>query len=571
MGLFDANVSTLVKLRYELEKVRVRAFVRSRRRGRQATILAATLITASAPGLAGAAPAVADTAPAAGVPATVSADPLPTWQMNGVVWSEVTVGNTVYATGDFSRARPPGTPMGSKKGVVRWNLLAFNITTGNLITSFNHALNAQGLRIVASPNGKRIYVGGDFTAVDGKTRDHIAAFDTATGKLDTAFHPAVSSVVRGIAATNSKVYFGGNFFSVNGHARTRLAAAQASNGALLSWAPTADDDEVFALLMSPDQSRVIIGGRFQKLNGARHIGIGAVDPVTGGSVRWDSTPIPARLGQFMDFSYVTDLVTDGKTVYGAADGEGGHWFDGRFAASPDTGALVWLDNCYGATYGIYPTGKVLYSVSHAHDCSSLGTFPQTVPTTWHRGLAETTYKTGTDKSAPGSQSSYAHQPIPTQLHWYPTIQFGTFTGQDQGAWSITGNGKYIALGGEFPTVNGRAQQGLVRFAVKASAPNKVGPVSSTSLRPSAIRITGGTVRVSWKTTWDEDNANLTYKVLRDGKVIATVHRVSQFWSLPSLSFTDKGLKAGSKHTYRIQVTDPLGNSTSSAVTPAIKA
>ena len=42
-------------------------------------------------------------------------------------------------------------------------------------------------------------------------------------------------------------------------------------------------------------------------------------------------------------------------------------------------------------------------------------------------------------------------------------------------WSVTGNAEYVVYGGEFPTVNGIAQQGLVRFAVKTIAPNKVGP------------------------------------------------------------------------------------------------
>ncbi|MEV4257270.1 hypothetical protein AB0J52_29285, partial [Spirillospora sp. NPDC049652] len=49
--------------------------------------------------------AAADTAPASGTPATMSADPLPTWQVDGVVWSMATVGDTVYATGNFSKAR----------------------------------------------------------------------------------------------------------------------------------------------------------------------------------------------------------------------------------------------------------------------------------------------------------------------------------------------------------------------------------------------------------------------------------------------------------------------------------
>ena len=55
-------------------------------------------------------PAGADTAPTGGLPTTVSADPLPTVQVNGVVWSQVVVGNTVYATGNFSKAGRPVSP-----------------------------------------------------------------------------------------------------------------------------------------------------------------------------------------------------------------------------------------------------------------------------------------------------------------------------------------------------------------------------------------------------------------------------------------------------------------------------
>ena len=52
---------------------------------------------------------------------------------------------------------------------------------------------------------------------------------------------------------------------------------------------------------------------------------------------------------------------------------------------------------------------------------------------------------------------------------------GTATGQAQAGWSVTGNGRYVVYGGEFPTVNGVAQQGLVRDALPSIAPNRVGP------------------------------------------------------------------------------------------------
>jgi trimeric autotransporter adhesin len=60
------------------------------------------------------APAVADSAPQVpGVPTTVSADSLPTVQVDGVVWDQAIVGDTVYASRAASprpdqRGQPPG-------------------------------------------------------------------------------------------------------------------------------------------------------------------------------------------------------------------------------------------------------------------------------------------------------------------------------------------------------------------------------------------------------------------------------------------------------------------------------
>jgi hypothetical protein len=491
---------------------------------------------------AGAGPAAART------PSTVTADALPTWQINGVVWDTVTVGDTVYATGNFTKARPPGTASGDPAEVDRKNLLAFNLTTG-VVTSFAHTLNKPGRRIVASPDGTRIYVGGEFTTVDGKRRS-VAAFDVATGDLVSRFAPVTHGRVLAVAATASTVYLGGEFVTVNTVKRTRLAAVSARTGALTRWKPTADY-AVHALLVS--DSRVIAGGRFQKLNGKAKVGVGALSAATGTSATWTSRPIPSRRGG--NYSMVTDLVLSAGVVYGTADGEGHHWFDGRFAAKASNGALVWLDNCYGATYSAFVSGSVLYTVGHAHDCSSLGAFGETRPYTYHRALAETTGANRHDRTPGAVGAHYSHPPTPSLLNWFPTLNAGTFTGQLQAAWAVTGNRSYVALAGEFTTVNGQAQQGLTRFAVRSIAPDATGPASSSTLTPSLTSTSAG-VKVTWTRTWDRDDANLTYTVLRDGDAIATITTRSVFWSLTSLSYTDPDALSG---TYRIRVSDPSGN------------
>jgi PKD domain-containing protein/concanavalin A-like lectin/glucanase superfamily protein len=548
-------------------EVRVKAVQPRRffRRVRGAVLAVTVLAAYGISGGVGAGQVQADTDPPAGTPATVSSDALPTWQVNGVVWSMVTVGTTVYAVGNFTKARPPGVAEGGAGEATRNNILAFNITTGNLITSFDHSLNGQAFEVVAAPDGSRIYVGGEFTSVDGQVRNRLAAFNTATGALDAGFNPSISGPVRGIAPTATTVYFGGNFFGVNGSPRTRLAAVHASNGDNIStWVPTADDDEVMTMAMAPSGTRVIVGGRFQTLNGTPRRGVGALDATTGALATWNSNPTPVRTET--NWSYPTDFHVAGGVLYSADEGQGWHWFDGRWAANPENGDLIWLNNCYGASYGVFATGQVLYSVSHAHDCTSIGTFPERTPQWFARAMGETIYPVNTDFGGPSNNSEYTRQPVPGPLHWYPNVALGEFTGQFQGAWAVTGNSEYVALGGEFPRVNGVAQQGLTRFAVKSIATNKSGPIADELGTPAATALPTGYLRVAWKSTWDRDNETLTYEVLRDGGTtpVGTVRAPSYFWDMPNLGFVDKTATPGVPHTYRIRAKDPAGNTVTSA-------
>ncbi len=537
---------------------------------RKRLVAASTALTLSVAGLVGyaamAPSAIADTAPpVAGTPTTVSADALPTVQINGVVWSQATVGSTVYATGSFTTARPAGAAAG-KSTTTRKYLLAYNITTGALITSFAHSLNAQGEVAATSPDGSVLYIGGDFTSVDGKSHARIAAFNTATGALLSTFSPTLNARVKAIYATGSTVYVGGSFTSANGVSRSRLAAFNASNGALLSWAPVVADESVAALVMSPSGQTLDVGGSFTKVGGKANRGLAAINPTTGAVKTF------AANTKILDGGVnggITSLRTDGTYVIGTGFAFGSGNFEGAFAANGDTGAIVWLEDCHGDSYDSFTQANVTYVVSHEHYCGNIqGGFPDNTTDTWHRATAFTDYKTGTvAHNASHTATHYTDwygQPSPTLLDWFPTLVAGTYTGQGQAAWSATGNSSYVALGGEFPTVNGVGQQGLVRFAVKAVAPNKVGPKGLASLNPTGTSPAKGQAQIKWQATWDEDNQALTYQVVRDGNTASPVKVqtvLSNFWTRPTIVFTDTGLVTGSTHTYRIYVSDPLGNRT----------
>lgn len=261
----------------------------SRGKGARPIVMALAAFALVISGAVLAAPALADSAPInpndPKTPVTVTADSLPTAQHDGVAWQAVTLGNTVYVAGSFSNARPYGAAPGTQL-VSRRNLMAFDLTSGLLKSNFAPVLNGQALSIAASPDGSRIYVGGDFTTVNGVQRNRIAAFDPSNGSLISSFAPKVAASVRAIVASNSTVWFGGTFNAVGSVARNRLAAVSASNGALLPWAPNADGGRVNALALSPTADRVVVGGAFTTLNGLNRpgYGLGMVNSATGATL-----------------------------------------------------------------------------------------------------------------------------------------------------------------------------------------------------------------------------------------------------------------------------------------------
>ncbi len=528
------------------------------------TTSALTIVGLAVVGVGTALPASADT-PSTVSPvvqrsaSNVTADALPTVQLdNGVVWSETTVGNTVYAGGQFSNVRPAGAAAGTNL-TARGNLLAFDITTGNLVTSFAPNLNGMVKVVAASPDGKTLYVGGSFTTANGATRNKVVAYNTVTGAVVGTFAPSVNLTVNSIVATATTVYLGGDFTQVNGQNRSHLAAVNASDGSLTAWAPTADAT-VQTMVLSPDGTRLIVGGAFQNLNGAPAYGLGSLDPTSAVLYPFAANQVVRDAGAN---AQILSLTTDGTYVYSSAYvyGSSGN-FEGVLSADPDTGAIHWLADCHGDTYATFGVNNIVYVVSHQHFCSNIGGFPDTNPRNiWHRTTAFTQAATGTvQPNSEGGYSDFSGNPSPSLIDWMPDLAAGTYTQTDQAAWAMTGNSKYLVEGGEFPSVNGTAQYGLVRFATPAVTTDQQGPMLyGSAITPIVIARSSTSARITWPSNWDRDDLNLTYTIRRSDKGSTPIYSVvapSESWNLPTQGFTDTGLTPGATYSYTVRATDP---------------
>ncbi|MGQ4484915.1 LamG-like jellyroll fold domain-containing protein [Streptomyces sp. SAS_281] len=507
-----------------------------RRRGRTRAAAAALGLLAGAlsAAAAGSPPAAALTAPI-----SITADDLSTWQTNGIVWSmAASEDGVVYAGGTFSTVRPPGAAAGTSEQPAV-NFAAFDTSTGaptGCSLSFTLSSGTATVRALAlSPDGETLYAGGQFGAVNGVGVSNIAAIDTATCTPRQNFKVAVSATVRALSVTDDTVYLGGDFKSVAGQSRNFFAAVT-TGAALKPW--TANADEVGrAVEVAPDGQHVVLGGDFFTVNGTTSHALAVVDAATGALDK--SYP-----GFIPNTSTVQDLTSDSKQFYTANEGTGGGVFDGRIALDLTTFNQVWRDTCLGATQALLVHDGVLYSGSHAHDCASMGEFPD----------------------QPRKHLLAQSVDDPKLLPWFPDTNdgIGEPVGPRVMAQTDKGGHHYLWVGGEFTTVNSKAQQGLTRFAD--------GPDTGAPWVPnvSVSTVAPGKVDVNWQTSFDTDDGVLTYRIYKDGAStpVRTTTGYSVFWDRPQLRWTDTDVAPGETHTYRISASD--GTNTS-AKSPAVSA
>ncbi|MCW2848944.1 MAG: Fibronectin type domain protein [Marmoricola sp.] len=462
-----------------------------------------------------------------------------TWQTDGIVWAVGQSQGKVIAGGTFTQLRPPE---GGTATPVAVNGLAILDAESGAPDSCQLSLGSATSTVRAittSEDGKTVYIGGEFGSVAGVGVSRVAAIDVATCKVTAFRTPQFSSTVRALAVKGTTLYVGGDFKTVGTSQRLRFAAVSTATGALLPW--VADADNVGkAIAVSPDGTKVAIGGNFANVNGTYSHSIAVVDGVSGANLRTYPTG-------FIPATSTTQAIisgTDGR-FYVGNEGTGGGVFDGRFAVSWDTLDQVWRDTCLGATQALALYKGTLYSGSHAHDCSSIDGFQDGKRNYLNAETADGGKLLGW---GPQANDGIGEGIGPRAL----VVATGRTTGKD-----------YLWVGGEFTKINGVLQQGLTRFGTDDT-------VTPPVVAPAAEATSDGTIQVKWRTVVDSDDSEITYSVFRSGTVapVWTGVASSVWWRRPQVTFVDTNVTPGTTYSYRVQASDGTNTNAKSALASA---
>ena len=124
------------------------------------------------------------------------------------VYAIAKVGQWIVLGGDFSKV----SPAGSDEKLTRHNILAFNAKTGAVSTAFAPNIDGPVKALAPAPSGEAVFVGGEFTNVNGHFSRSLAKLKLSTGKAVAGFHvPTINGQVRDIEVSHGRLYVSGDF------------------------------------------------------------------------------------------------------------------------------------------------------------------------------------------------------------------------------------------------------------------------------------------------------------------------------------------------------------------------
>ncbi|MDP2587304.1 MAG: cell wall-binding repeat-containing protein [bacterium] len=308
-------------------------------------------------------------------------------------------------------------------GVARTNL-AHILSNGSVDAGWDATTNdtVQDLARI----GTTLYVGGDFTSLDGATRNRIGALDSS-GNL-TSWDPDADDTVYALDTTATTVYAAGGFTTIGGASRTGIAEVSAATGTASAWDPCGACGAA-SFDVQGEGSTVYIGGGFSSMGGSVRNSVAEVDATTGLATAWDPDVTGGLSGE------VYTVFVDGSTIYLGGDftDVGGSTRNNAAAVNDTTGAATsWDPDFDDIVQRLTVSGSTVYVI---------GLFDYSGSTRRHRAAAFTTAGALTG--------------------WNPTPS-GSMD-------DIEVIGSEVYLSGTFRSVNGVVREGLVELDANGEA------------------------------------------------------------------------------------------------------
>jgi hypothetical protein len=341
-----------------------------------------------------------------GNPVLYSTSALDSWGQDGIVYAVKIVGDTVLAVGDFANAvhHTVTSP--------RANVMAVRRSTGALLP---FVANTNGIVYAVASDGASVYLGGDFTAVNGAAHARLAKVDLATGAVDPSFNASTGGAVRDLLLVGNRLYAVGEFQSMNGTRRDSGAVVDKLTGALDPSFDPGADGRINTVAINRTGTKLYLGGVFLHLGATARSYVSEVDPTTGKV----QGPAFASVGDLIRDLTVKD---DGTTVYGG----GGGGFNSAAAWDATTGKRIWAVRADGDTQAIASSNGYVYMGFHDGFQGN-------------KTLRLLALDPGTGAVSPS---------------------FMPISGSYPGVVALEADGRYLVAGGLFPRMGGTAVRGL---------------------------------------------------------------------------------------------------------------
>jgi len=457
------------------------------------------------------------------------------------------IGNTIYVGGKFQEARPNS----NGSAVDQPFLAAFDADSGDFVSGFRPDVGGAVYALQSSPDGSRLFVGGEFTSIDGDTESKgLAALNPTTGAVDKTWRAKVTTstgargLVNSLTVSGDQLYVGGRFDRIGGgsrplHSTDKVARVALDDGtADTSLDLTMTGGAVWGVAVSPDGNTIYLAGYHDSVNGDAAGGdFSVIDANTGVlDSTFSALSSPGNTGN-TNRRYGQDIVAVGDKIFWGGSEHVVRVYDA------DTKKLVTQHSTDrgGDFQDLEVVGNRVYGSCHCYtnhyadwDWWSGREVPATVDTRPVQYIAAYSATTGA---------------------YIPEFVLDVSSAKS-GIWAIHGDDNdCLWVGGDLSRMttvagNDRALGGFGQFCQGDGGDNRA-PDATANL--TQTRSEKAKIVISW--TEAADNiAVAEYEISRDGAIVDTISAgKARYW------YVDDGLTEATEYSYDIVAIDAAGN------------